>query len=147
MRAYVNHNHTGSRSGHCEPLFLRGLIILGWVANWRPIQTFLYRWPVAQRRDLYRRLTKQVLNFKPCRPMQHGDARNGAPEVVVLRDHAENATHGLASDTSLNLPSALKQHRGQAVAIARSPGKGRRRKDDCASLILSFCLKKTVYAK
>jgi hypothetical protein len=29
------------------------LIILGWVANWKPIETFLYdRWPVKRRRDL-----------------------------------------------------------------------------------------------
>jgi hypothetical protein len=34
-----------------------GLIILGWVANWKPIELFLYEWwPVAQRRNLYRRL-------------------------------------------------------------------------------------------
>lgn len=33
------------------------LIIVGWVANWRPIETFLYNWwPVRRRRDLYRRL-------------------------------------------------------------------------------------------
>ena len=34
-----------------------GLIILGWVANWKPIEIFLYEWwPLAQRRSLYRRL-------------------------------------------------------------------------------------------
>ena len=34
-----------------------GLIILGWVANWRPIEIFLYDWwPLWRRRDLYRRL-------------------------------------------------------------------------------------------
>ena len=44
--------------GTVSRFFEEGLIILGWVANWRPIQTFLYYWwPVAQRRDLYRRLT------------------------------------------------------------------------------------------
>ncbi len=33
------------------------LIILGWVANWRPLEIFLYEWwPVARRRNLYRRL-------------------------------------------------------------------------------------------
>jgi hypothetical protein len=33
------------------------LIIVGWVANWKPIETFLYDWwPIARRRDLYRRL-------------------------------------------------------------------------------------------
>ena len=33
------------------------LVIVGWVANWKPIETFLYDWwPLARRRDLYRRL-------------------------------------------------------------------------------------------
>jgi hypothetical protein len=33
------------------------LIIVGWVANWKPIETFLYDWwPLQRRRDLYRRL-------------------------------------------------------------------------------------------
>jgi hypothetical protein len=32
-------------------------IIVGWVANWKPIETFLYDWwPLKRRRDLYRRL-------------------------------------------------------------------------------------------
>jgi hypothetical protein len=34
-----------------------GLFILGWVANWRPVEIFLYDWwPIVQRRRLYRRL-------------------------------------------------------------------------------------------
>ena len=33
------------------------LIIVGWVANWKPLETFLYDWwPVKRRLDLYRRL-------------------------------------------------------------------------------------------
>lgn len=33
------------------------LIIVGWVANWRPIETFLYDWwPLVRRMRLYRRL-------------------------------------------------------------------------------------------
>lgn len=36
-----------------------GLVILGWVANWRPIEIFLYEWwPIARRRNLYRRLAR-----------------------------------------------------------------------------------------
>jgi hypothetical protein len=40
------------------PVVLReSLIIVGWVANWRPLEMFLYDWwPIARRRDLYRRL-------------------------------------------------------------------------------------------
>ena len=34
-----------------------GLIIVGWVALWRPLEIFLYDWwPIAQRKRLYRRL-------------------------------------------------------------------------------------------
>jgi len=34
-----------------------GLLILGWVALWRPMEIFLYDWwPIARRRALYRRL-------------------------------------------------------------------------------------------
>lgn len=33
------------------------LVIVGWVANWRPIEIFLYEWwPLARRRDLFARL-------------------------------------------------------------------------------------------
>lgn len=39
-------------------LVKEGLIILGWVANWRPIEIFLYDWwPIIRHRDLYRRLS------------------------------------------------------------------------------------------
>ncbi len=43
-----------------------GLIILGWVANWRPIEIFLYEWwPVARRRRLYHRLAVAEVELKP----------------------------------------------------------------------------------
>jgi hypothetical protein len=41
-------------------------LILGWVANWRPLEIFLYDWwPIAHRRDLYRRLSKAIVEAKP----------------------------------------------------------------------------------
>ena len=41
-----------------------GLIILGWVANWRPLEIFLYEWwPVSGQRALYRRLAKAKVRF------------------------------------------------------------------------------------
>jgi len=51
-------------------------LILGWVANWRPLEIFLYDWwPIARRRDLYRRLSKAVVETKPySEPSQDGDA-------------------------------------------------------------------------
>jgi hypothetical protein len=42
------------------------LIILGWVANWKPIEIFLYDWwPLLRRRNLYRRLAAATVEFKP----------------------------------------------------------------------------------
>lgn len=41
-------------------------LILGWVANWRPLEIFLYDWwPLARRRDLYRRLSTATVEPKP----------------------------------------------------------------------------------
>jgi hypothetical protein len=41
-------------------------LILGWVANWRPLEIFLYDWwPLARRRDLYRRLSSASVEPKP----------------------------------------------------------------------------------
>lgn len=43
--------------GYLGRVFDEGLIILGWVANWRPVEIFLYDWqPLARRRKLYRAL-------------------------------------------------------------------------------------------
>jgi hypothetical protein len=48
-----------------------GLIILGWVANWRPIEIFLYDWwPLVRRRRLYRRLAKAKVTLRPSLPDQ-----------------------------------------------------------------------------
>jgi hypothetical protein len=42
------------------------LIIVGWVANWRPIEIFLYDWwPLARRRNLYRRLAAAAVVLSP----------------------------------------------------------------------------------
>ena len=42
------------------------LLIFAWVANWRPIEIFLYEWwPIARRRDLYRRLAVAKVELRP----------------------------------------------------------------------------------
>lgn len=48
-------------------LFIQeGLLIFGWVANWRPAEIFLYDWlPLARRRDLYRRLAVARVEIRP----------------------------------------------------------------------------------
>ena len=44
-------------AGYLRRFLDEGLIILGGVANWRPVEIFLYDWwPIAGRRRLYRRL-------------------------------------------------------------------------------------------
>ena len=40
--------------------------ILGWVANWRPIEIFLYDWwPLLQRRRLFQRLAAAQVAIRP----------------------------------------------------------------------------------
>lgn len=39
------------------------LVILGWVANWKPLEIFLYDgWPIRRRRDLLRRLAAATVD-------------------------------------------------------------------------------------
>ena len=46
-------------SGEFGALFNEGLVILGWVANWRPIEIFLYDWwPIVRHRNVLKRLAK-----------------------------------------------------------------------------------------
>lgn len=48
--------------GFVRRFFAEGLIILGWVANWKPIDIFLFEWwPIARKRDLYRRLARATV--------------------------------------------------------------------------------------
>jgi hypothetical protein len=43
--------------GPTTKVIQEGLVILGWVANWKPLETFLYDWwPLKRRADLYRRI-------------------------------------------------------------------------------------------
>jgi hypothetical protein len=42
------------------------LLIFAWVANWRPIEIFLYDWwPIVRRRSLYRRLAEASVELRP----------------------------------------------------------------------------------
>lgn len=52
--------------GPFKRLAEESLLILGWVANWRPLEIFLYDWwPLTRRRDLYRRLSKAIVEPRP----------------------------------------------------------------------------------
>lgn len=45
--------------------FTEGLIILGWVANWRPIEIFLYDWwPLAKQRKLFERIAAASIDVR-----------------------------------------------------------------------------------
>jgi len=58
-----------ARLSGAEPfgaLAREGLIILGWVANWRPIEIFLYDWwPVKSRHALFHRLAGAKVVIRP----------------------------------------------------------------------------------
>lgn len=46
-------------------LVAEGLIIFGWVANWRPMEIFLYEWwPIVRQRNIYRRLAEAPVLVK-----------------------------------------------------------------------------------
>lgn len=52
--------------GPVRRFFEEGLIILGWVANWRPIEIFLYGWqPLTRRKRLYQRLADARVTLSP----------------------------------------------------------------------------------
>lgn len=47
-------------------LLSEGILILGWVANWRPLEIFLYDWwPLVKRRALLLRLARASIELRP----------------------------------------------------------------------------------
>lgn len=60
-------------------LLEESLLILGWVANWRPLEIFLYDWwPLVRRRDLYRRLAKATIETRPIPVGENVDPRHAS---------------------------------------------------------------------
>jgi len=54
-------------SGWLGRFFDEGLVILGWVANWYPMQIFLYDWwPLVRRRRRLRRLAVAEISLIPA---------------------------------------------------------------------------------
>lgn len=46
-------------------LLAESLLILGWVANWRPLEIFLYDWwPIERRRRLFKRLADMPVEIR-----------------------------------------------------------------------------------
>jgi hypothetical protein len=51
--------------GRFRPILREGLIILGWVAMWRPLDVYLYRWwPVHRLGRIYRGLSKMPIEIR-----------------------------------------------------------------------------------
>jgi hypothetical protein len=58
-------------------LIEESFLILGWVANWRPLDIFLYDWwPLVRRRQLYRRIAVARIDEMPY------ELRNLSPRVA-----------------------------------------------------------------
>ncbi|OLL28985.1 hypothetical protein BTH42_24940 [Burkholderia sp. SRS-W-2-2016] len=57
-----------SYPGYRSPkLIAEGLMIFGWVANWRPMEIFLYDWwPIVRQRNIYRRLADAHVLVQPA---------------------------------------------------------------------------------
>ena len=56
---------TGAAAGAFTRLVQQSILILGWVANWRPLEIFLYDWwPLRARRDLYLRLASAPVELR-----------------------------------------------------------------------------------
>lgn len=68
-----------SLGGQVTRYLEEGLIILGWVANWKPLEIFLYEWwPVTQRRNLYRRLAKATVEVRPAQDTAASPTRDNS---------------------------------------------------------------------
>lgn len=74
-----------------QRLVEESLLILGWVANWRPLEIFLYDWwPLARRRDLYRRLAAAKVDRpmpSASRPEQRAAARGRRLAPNIRNSH------------------------------------------------------------
>jgi hypothetical protein len=61
--SHMARTHLGP--GPLASAIAESLILVGWVANWKPIETFLYDWwPLKRKRDLYRRLAHAPVDIK-----------------------------------------------------------------------------------
>ncbi|MFO1185713.1 MAG: hypothetical protein U1E56_13160 [Bauldia sp.] len=57
-----------------------GILILGWVANWRPLEIFLYDWwPLTRQQGLFRRLAAAAVEVRVASPAQPLSGGAGAP--------------------------------------------------------------------
>ncbi len=65
------------REGLFVEILRESLVIIGWVAIWRPAEIFLYEWlPLARQRDLFRRLAAARVELHPLGEADTAPARN-----------------------------------------------------------------------
>jgi hypothetical protein len=61
LRHFVEHNWAGAGA----PILAEGLLIVGWIALWRPLEIFLYDWwPILEDRMLYQWITRQTIEVR-----------------------------------------------------------------------------------
>lgn len=78
-----------------DRLIQESFLILGWVANWRPLEIFLYDWwPIIRKRDLYRRLAAARIESRPFDP-EHIAAEGGAAAAghIIGSKKSPHSTH------------------------------------------------------
>ena len=92
--------------GPFRRLLEQALPIMGWVANWRPLEIFLYDWwPLARRRDLYRRLATASVETKSAAVPEIGVEQGSAvPPTVGSKNTPE--TKNKAGTQFRRLPSS-----------------------------------------
>src|SRR6187397_2948142 len=57
-----------SPDSHVIAVLREGLLIVGWVAMWRPLEVFLYDWwPIRAEARLFDRLSAMTVRIKPSR--------------------------------------------------------------------------------
>jgi len=93
-----------SGAGNFSRFTEEGFIILRWVANWKPIEIFLYEWlPLARRRDLYRSLAVANVELRPTEPDREG--------MIVWgpRPSSKQSRHGKANRFSIPFSKGWRQ--------------------------------------
>ncbi|BAU64601.1 hypothetical protein STA3757_19730 [Stanieria sp. NIES-3757] len=59
-------------SGPLTHIFQEGLVIIGWVAMWRPVEIFLYDWwSIKNNQKLYEKLSQMRIEIKPNQEKQN----------------------------------------------------------------------------
>ena len=76
-----------------------GLIILAWLALWRPAEALLYEWaPLYRKRRLYERLAGVKVSVLPYSPSSEGARGHNTHDQTEARDEAHPASTHVSSE-------------------------------------------------